>query len=112
MTRAYEENHRLHCAGTSPRDVVAYQPSAAAKARVADLIQQEKAAGLSEEETADWSTTCSWNTSCDWPRLVPGSTLPMSSYVSAALRRVVWLARADTLCECCLIHEDEHRFWL
>ena len=53
MTRAYEEIIDFIAAGTSPRDVVAYQPSAAAKARVADLIQQEKAAGLSEEETAE-----------------------------------------------------------
>ena len=53
MTRAYEEIIDFIAAGTSPRDVVAYQPSAAAKARVADLIQQEKAACLSEEETAE-----------------------------------------------------------
>lgn len=53
MTRAYEEIIDFIAAGTSPRDMVAYQPSAAAKARVADLIQQEKAAGLSEEETAE-----------------------------------------------------------
>ena len=33
----------------------------------------------------------------------------MSSYVSAALRRVV-AARADALCEYCLIHEDDTVF--
>jgi len=33
----------------------------------------------------------------------------MSSYVSAALRRVV-VARADALCEYCLIHEDDTVF--
>ena len=33
----------------------------------------------------------------------------MSSYVSAALRRVV-VARADGLCEYCLIHEDDTVF--
>lgn len=33
----------------------------------------------------------------------------MSSYVSAALRRVV-AARADFLCEYCLIHEDDTVF--
>jgi DNA polymerase/3'-5' exonuclease PolX len=33
--------------------VVAFQPSEAAKARVADLIQLEKTTGLSPEETAE-----------------------------------------------------------
>ena len=33
--------------------VVAYQPSEASKARVADLIQREKTTGLTPEETAE-----------------------------------------------------------
>lgn len=53
MTRAYEEIVDFIAAGTSPRDVVAYQPSATARARVADLIQKEKTTGLSTEETAE-----------------------------------------------------------
>ena len=53
MTRAYEEIIDFIAAGTSPHGVAAYQPSAAAKARVADLIQQEKTTGLSTEETAE-----------------------------------------------------------
>lgn len=53
MTRAYEELVEFIAAGTSPRDVVAYQPSEAAKARVADLIEQEKTTGLSPEEVAE-----------------------------------------------------------
>lgn len=53
MTRAYEELVDFIAAGTSPRDVVAYQPSVAAKARVADLIEQEKTTGLSPEEIAE-----------------------------------------------------------
>lgn len=53
MTRAYEEIVDFIAAGTSPCDVMAYQPSAAPKARVADLIQQEKTTGLSLEETAE-----------------------------------------------------------
>ena len=53
MTRAYEEIIDFIAAGTSPRDVIAYQPSEASKARVADLIQQEKTTGLSPEETAE-----------------------------------------------------------
>jgi hypothetical protein len=53
MTRAYEEIIEFIASGTSPRDVVAFQPSDAAKARVADLIQREKTTGLSPEETAE-----------------------------------------------------------
>ena len=53
MTRAYEEIIDFIAAGTSPRDVVAYQPSEASKARVADLIQREKTTGLAPEETAE-----------------------------------------------------------
>ena len=53
MTRAYEEIIDFIAAGTSPRDVAAFQPSAAAKARVADLIHREKTTGLSPEETAE-----------------------------------------------------------
>lgn len=52
MTRAYEEIVDF-IAATSPRDVIAYQPSEASKARVADLIQQEKTNGLSPEDTAE-----------------------------------------------------------
>ena len=53
MTRAYEEIIDFIAAGTSPRGVVAYQPSEASKARVADLIQREKTTGLAPEETAE-----------------------------------------------------------
>lgn len=53
MTRAYEEIIDFIAAGTSPHDVVAFRPSAAAKERVADLIRQEKTTGLSPEETAE-----------------------------------------------------------
>jgi hypothetical protein len=53
MTRAYEEIIDFIAAGTSPRDVIAFQPSEAAKVRVADLIHREKTTGLSPEETAE-----------------------------------------------------------
>jgi hypothetical protein len=53
MTRAYEEIIDFIASGTSPCDVVAFQPSDAAKARVADLIHREKTTGLSPEETAE-----------------------------------------------------------
>jgi len=62
MTRVYEEIIDCIAAGTRPRDVVAFQPSEAVKARVADLIHREKTTGLSPEETASWTTTCSWST--------------------------------------------------
>jgi hypothetical protein len=53
MTRAYEEIIDFIAAGTRPSDVVAFRPSAEAKARVADLIHREKTTGLSAEETAE-----------------------------------------------------------
>ena len=53
MTRAYEEIIDFIAAGTSPRAVVAFHPSEAARARVADLIHREKTTGLSPDETAE-----------------------------------------------------------
>lgn len=53
MTRAYEEIVNFIAAGTTPGGVIAFQPSEAAKARVADLIHREKTTGLSPEETAE-----------------------------------------------------------
>ena len=53
MTRAYEEIIDFIAAGVRPSDVVAFRPSAEAKARVADLIHREKTTGLSAEETAE-----------------------------------------------------------
>jgi hypothetical protein len=53
MTRANEEVIDFIAAGTSSRDVVMFQPSETAKARVAELIQREKTTGLSPEEIAE-----------------------------------------------------------
>lgn len=39
--------------GPSPQDVVAFQPSAEARERVADLIRRQEADGLSPDETAE-----------------------------------------------------------
>jgi hypothetical protein len=50
---AYEEIVEFIAAGTTPSSVVAFRPSASAKARVADLISREKSEGLNEEETAE-----------------------------------------------------------
>jgi hypothetical protein len=53
--QAYEEIIDFIAAGTNPKGVVAFRPSEAAKARVADLIQREKTTGLSSEETNELS---------------------------------------------------------
>lgn len=53
MTRAYEEIIDFIAAGTTPGEIVAFQPSEAAKARVADLIHREKTTGLTSEETTE-----------------------------------------------------------
>ena len=53
MTRAYEEVIDFIAAGMTPSDIVAFQPSEAAKARVADLIHREKTIGLSADETTE-----------------------------------------------------------
>jgi len=52
-TRAYEEVIEFIAAGTSPSGVIAFQPSAAAKERVADLIYREKTTGLSPDEKSE-----------------------------------------------------------
>lgn len=53
MTRAYEEIIDFIAAGTTPSSIVAFQPSAEAKARGADLIHHEKTTGLTVEETTE-----------------------------------------------------------
>lgn len=53
--QAYEEIVDFIAAGTKPSEVIAFQPSEAVKARVADLIQREKTTGLSSEETNELS---------------------------------------------------------
>ena len=50
MLLAYEEIIDFIAAGTSPGNVAAFQPSEAAKARVANLIYREKTTGLSPDE--------------------------------------------------------------
>lgn len=51
--KAYEEIIDFIAAGTSPDSIVAYQPSQAAKDRVADLIFREKTGGISPEEKSE-----------------------------------------------------------
>ena len=52
-TPAYDEFVDFIAAGTTPRGVIAFRPSAEAKARVADLISREKTSGLNDDETAE-----------------------------------------------------------
>lgn len=52
-TKAYEEVIEFIAAGTSPSSVIAFQPSAEVKERVADLIYREKTVGLSPDEKAE-----------------------------------------------------------
>jgi hypothetical protein len=53
MSLAYEEFVEFIAAGTTPQGVVDYRPSEATKARVADLIQRQKTAALTPDETAE-----------------------------------------------------------
>ena len=47
----YEEIIDFLAAGTTPDSIVAFRPSAAAKARVEELIRREKTASLTVTET-------------------------------------------------------------
>ena len=53
MIRAYDECVEFIAAGTTPQAVVEFQPSDAAKSRVADLIHREKTSGLSSDERSE-----------------------------------------------------------
>jgi hypothetical protein len=53
VTRAYEEIIDFIAGGSTPTDVVAFEPSAAAKARVEELIEREKTASLTPEEVSE-----------------------------------------------------------
>ena len=49
----YEEIIDFLAAGTTPDSIIAFRPSAAAKAHVEELIHREKTAGLSADETTE-----------------------------------------------------------
>ena len=53
MVRAYDEVVDFLAAGVTPGSLVAFRPSEATRARVAELIGREKNDGLSPEETAE-----------------------------------------------------------
>jgi hypothetical protein len=48
--KAYEEVIDFLAAGTSPQDIIAFQPSEDARKRVADLIYRSKTTELSSDE--------------------------------------------------------------
>jgi hypothetical protein len=50
---AYEEIVNFVAAGTNPQGVIDFHPSAAATAKVAELLEREKIGGLSEEERSE-----------------------------------------------------------
>ena len=58
FARAYEEIVDFVAAGTSPSGVIGFHPSAAAKARIAELIEREKTTGLSTEEQSELDHYC------------------------------------------------------
>ena len=53
MEKAYEEIIEFLARGTTPDNVVAFQPSDATKARVGELIARHKNGGLSEDEQGE-----------------------------------------------------------
>ena len=53
MVRAYDEVIDFLAAGVTPSALISFRPSAATKARVAELIRREKNEGLTPEETAE-----------------------------------------------------------
>ena len=53
IVKAYEEVIDFIAAGTTPQNVIAFRPSAAAQARVTDLLAREKEGQLSAEEKSE-----------------------------------------------------------
>ncbi|HEY0407406.1 MAG TPA: hypothetical protein VGC89_16860 [Pyrinomonadaceae bacterium] len=51
--KAYEEVIDFLAAGTSPDEIISFQPSEEAKRRVADLIERERSATLTTEEKSE-----------------------------------------------------------
>jgi O-succinylbenzoate synthase len=51
--KVYEEVVDFIARGSGPGNVVAFRPSEAARARVADLVAREKASGLTADEKSE-----------------------------------------------------------
>ena len=53
MIAAYDEFVDFIAAGTTPQSIIDFRPSEETKARVADLVRQQKLDKLSPDETAE-----------------------------------------------------------
>ena len=106
MIRAYEEIIDFIAAGTTPVRVAHFEASPETKDRVADLIHREKTNGLNADETSELDYFLKMEHLMRLAKARAEPSVPMSSYVSADLRRLVAL-RAGGLCEYCLIHEND-----
>jgi hypothetical protein len=53
MTKVYEEMIDFIAAGTSPEGLIAFQPSAEARARALELLDRQKTGTLSADEKAE-----------------------------------------------------------
>jgi hypothetical protein len=51
--RAYEEVVEFIAAGSNPRSVIAFRPSEATRARVAELLSRDKTGGLTADEASE-----------------------------------------------------------
>lgn len=52
-TRAYEEVIDFIARGSNPREIANFRPSASVRSRVLDLLEREKAASLTPEESSE-----------------------------------------------------------
>ena len=53
MTRVYDEIVNFIAGGSSPEEVVSFQPSQEVREHVAELLARESCSGLSSEDAAD-----------------------------------------------------------
>lgn len=53
LPKAYDEIVDFIAAGTTPQNVIAFRPSEASRRRVWELVEREKAEGISPEEASE-----------------------------------------------------------
>ena len=88
MIRVYDEIVDFIVAGTTSDAVAQYEPSQQTGDRVADLIHKEKNAGLTLEEASDLDHYLKLEHMMRLAKARAIILLPMTSYVSAGLRRI------------------------